>query len=57
MEPQIGDFLCGGMDLLVIIPVEFVVKNPLGLFDLGDILSDTGSDESILDSTEGWFHR
>jgi hypothetical protein len=56
LEPQIGDFLCGGMDLLVIIPVEFVVKNPLGLFDLGDILSDTGSDESILEPTIGSFN-
>ena len=43
LEPQIGDFLCGGMDLLMVISVEFVVKNPLGLFDLGDIFSDTGS--------------
>jgi hypothetical protein len=25
-----------------------MVKNPLGLFDFGDILSDTGSDESVL---------
>jgi hypothetical protein len=49
LEPEIGDFLCGGMDLLVIISVEFMVKNPLGLFDFGDILSDTGSDESILE--------
>ena len=48
LEPQIGDFLGGGMDLLVIIAVEFVIENPLGLVDLGDILSDTGSDESIL---------
>ena len=49
LEPEIGDFLCSGMDLLVIISVEFMVKNPLGLFDFGDILSDTGSDESILE--------
>ena len=51
LEPEIGDFLGGGMDLLVIISVEFVVKNPLGLFDFGDILSDTGSDESVLEPT------
>lgn len=55
LEPEIGDFLCSGMDLLVIIPVEFVVKNSLGLFDLGDILSDTGSDETILEPTIGSF--
>jgi len=51
LEPEIGDFLCSGMDLLVVIAVEFVVKNPLGLFDFGDILSDTGSDESVLEPT------
>ena len=48
LEPEIGDFLSGGVDLLVVISVEFMVKNPLGLFDFGDILSDTGSDESVL---------
>lgn len=56
LESEIGDFLCGGMDLLVVIPVEFVVKNPLGLFDFGDILSDTGSDETILEPTIGAFN-
>ena len=49
LEPEIRDFLGGGVDLLVVISVEFVVKNPLGLFDFGDILSDTGSDESVLE--------
>ncbi len=51
LEPEIGDFLSGGVDLLVVISVEFVVKNPFGLFDFGDILSDTGSDESVLEPT------
>jgi hypothetical protein len=55
LEPEIGDFLGGGMNLLVIISVEFVVKNPLGLFDLGDILSDTGSNQSVLEPTIGSF--
>jgi len=56
LEPQIGDFLGGGMDLLLIISIEFMVKNPLRLFDFGDILSDTGTDESILEPTIGPFH-
>ena len=56
LEPEIGDFLCSGMDLLVIISVEFMVKNPLGLFDFGDILSDAGSDESILEPAIGAFN-
>ena len=55
MEPEIRDFLGGGMDLLVVISVEFVVKNPLGLFHFGDILSDTSSDESILEPAIGSF--
>ena len=56
MEPEIGDFLCGGVDLLVIISVEFMVKDPLSLIDFGDILSDTGSDETILEPTIRSFH-
>jgi hypothetical protein len=56
LEPQIGDFLCGGMDLLVVISVEFMVKNALGLFDFGDILSDTCSDESVLEPTVRTFN-
>jgi len=56
LEPQIRDFLSSGMDLLVIISVEFMVKNPLSLFNFGDILSDTGSNESILEPTIGSFH-
>ena len=55
LEPEIGDFLGGGMNLLVIISVEFVVKNPLGLIDLGDILSDTGSNQAVLEPTIGSF--
>jgi hypothetical protein len=39
------------VDLLVIIAMEFKVQNPLSLFDLGDILPDAGSDESVLKPT------
>jgi hypothetical protein len=56
LEPEIGNFLCGGVDLLVIISVEFMVKDPLSLIDFGDILSDTGSDETILEPTIRSFH-
>jgi hypothetical protein len=41
--------------LLVVISVEFKIKNPLSLFDLFDILSDTGADESVLEPTIGSF--
>jgi hypothetical protein len=44
------------MKLLVVISVEFKIKNPLGLFDLFDVFSDTGADESVLEPTIGSFH-
>jgi len=56
LESEIGDFLCSRVDLLIVIPVEFEVKNRLGLFDLGDILSDTGADESVLEPPIGSFN-
>jgi hypothetical protein len=56
LESQIGDFLGGRVNLLVIIPVEFMVKNPLGVFDFFDVFSDTGADESVLEPAIGAFH-
>jgi hypothetical protein len=56
LETQIGDFLGCGVKLLVVISVEFMIKNPLSLFDLFDIFSDTGADESVLEPTIGSFH-
>ncbi len=44
------------MNLLVVISVEFMVKNPLGLFDFFDVFSDTRADESVLEPTIGSFH-
>ena len=41
------------MNLLVVISVEFVVKNLLGLFDFFDVFSDTGADEVVLEPTIG----
>ena len=43
------------MKLLVIITVEFKIKNPLSLFDLFDVFSDTGADESVLEPAIGSF--
>jgi hypothetical protein len=56
LESQIGDFLGGGVNLLVVISVEFMVKNPLGVFDFFDVFSDTGADESVLEPTIRSFH-
>jgi hypothetical protein len=55
LESQIGDFLGRGVNLLVVISVEFKIKNPLSLFDLFDVFSDTGTDESVLEPTIGTF--
>jgi len=43
------------VNLLVIIPVEFKIKDPLSLFDLFDVFSDTGADESVLEPAIGSF--
>jgi len=56
LESQRGDFLGRGVKLLVVISVEFKIENPLGLFDLFDVFSDTGADESVLEPTIGSFH-
>jgi hypothetical protein len=56
LESEIGDFLGGGVNLLVVISVEFMVKNPLGLFDFFDVFPDTRADESVLEPTIGSFH-
>jgi len=55
LKSQIGDFLGRGVKLLVVISVEFMIKSPLSLFDLFDIFSDTGADESVLEPTIGSF--
>jgi hypothetical protein len=55
LESQVRDFLSRGVNLLVVIPVEFMIKDPLGVFDLFDIFSDTGADESVLEPTVGSF--
>jgi len=56
LESLVGDFLGGGVKLLVVISVEFKIKNPLSLFDLSDIFSDTGPDQSVLEPAVGTFH-
>jgi hypothetical protein len=55
LESPIGDFLGRGVKLLVVISVEFKIKDPLSLFDLFDVFSDTGADESVLEPTIGSF--
>ena len=51
LKSEIRDLLSGGMNLTVVILVEFLVKDSLGVFDLGHIFTDTGSDEVVLEPT------
>jgi len=55
LKSKIRDLLSGGVDLVVVISSEFVVEDPLSLFDIGDIFSDTGSDEVVLEPPVGSF--
>jgi hypothetical protein len=44
------------MDLVVVILVEFLLKDLLGWFDLIDVFSDTGSNQMVLEPAVGSFH-
>ena len=41
------------MNLVVVISAEFLVQDSLGLLDIGDIFSDTGPNQSILEPAIG----
>jgi hypothetical protein len=49
LKSEIRDFQSGGVDLPMIVPVDFLVEDPLALFDFGDVFSDAGANESILE--------
>jgi hypothetical protein len=51
LESEIRDLLGGRVNLAVVISMEFLVKNLLSVFDLGDIFTDTGSDKVVLEPT------
>jgi hypothetical protein len=51
LKSEIRNFLSGRVNLAVVILLEFLVKNPLGVFDLSHIFTDTGSDEVVLEPT------
>jgi hypothetical protein len=56
LKSEIRDFLSGGVNLVVVISTEFLVQDPLSLLDIGDILPDAGSDQSILEPAIGSFN-
>jgi hypothetical protein len=49
LKTKIRDFLSGRVNLAVVISVDFLSENLLGRLDLGDIFSDTGSNQSVLE--------
>jgi len=55
LKTKIRDLLSGRVNLVVVISSEFLVKDFLSLLDLGDIFSDTGSDEVVLEPAVGSF--
>jgi hypothetical protein len=55
LESKIRDLLSGRVNLSVVISVDFVPKDLLGRLDLGDIFSDAGSNQMILEPTIGAF--
>jgi hypothetical protein len=56
LKSKIRDLLGGGMNLLVVISTEFLVQDPLGLLDVGDVLPDASPDESVLEPAIGSFN-
>jgi hypothetical protein len=55
LESEIRDLLGGGVNLMVVILVDFLPQDLLGWFDVGDIFSDTGSNQMVLEPTIGSF--
>jgi hypothetical protein len=51
LKSKVRNFLSGGVNLAVVISMEFLVKDPLGVLDLGYIFANTGSDQSVLKPT------
>ena len=55
LETKIRDLLSGGVNLAIIITMNFLVKDFLGMLDFGHIFSDTGSNQVVLEPTIGSF--
>jgi len=56
LKTKIRDFLGSGVNLSVVISMDFLPKNLLGRVDVGDIFSDTDSDQAVLEPAIGTFH-
>jgi hypothetical protein len=49
LKAEVRDLPSRGVNLAVVIAMEFLVKESLGLLDVGDLFADTGSDETVLE--------
>jgi hypothetical protein len=56
LETVIGNLLGGGVNLAVVISMEFLIKDSLGVFNIGHIFADAGSDQPVLEPTVGSFN-
>jgi hypothetical protein len=51
LETVIGNLLGGGVNLAVVISMEFLIKDSLGVLNIGYLFADTGSDQPVLEPT------
>jgi hypothetical protein len=49
LKTKIGNLLGGRVNLAVVISMDFFSQDLLGRFDIGDIFSDTGSNQMVLE--------
>jgi hypothetical protein len=56
LKTKIRDFLGGGVNLSVVISMDFLSEDLLGGFDICDIFSDTDSDQPVLEPAIRAFH-
>jgi hypothetical protein len=56
LETVIGNLLGGGVNLAVVISMEFLIKDPLSVFNIGYIFADAGSDQTVLEPTVRSFN-
>ena len=49
LETQAGDLAGGGVDLVVIVTVDFVSQNAADIIQGGEVLQGTGADDAILE--------
>jgi hypothetical protein len=56
LKTEIRDLLGSGVNLSVVISMDFLAKDLLGGFDVGDIFSDADSDQAVLEPAIGAFH-